>query len=52
METESILFQTLALFAVTVVLALSTLALAIWWVMRRKGADVPGTRSELPETPS
>jgi hypothetical protein len=26
--------------------------LAIWWVMRRKGADVPGTRNELPGTPS
>jgi hypothetical protein len=52
METESILFQTLALFGVTIVLALSTLALAIWWVMRRKGADVPGTRKELPGTPS
>ncbi len=52
METESILFQTLALFGVTMVLALSTLALAIWWVMRRKGADVPGTRNEMPGTPS
>jgi hypothetical protein len=52
METESILFQTLALFGVTIVLALATLALAIWWVMRRKGADVPGTRNELPGTPS
>jgi hypothetical protein len=51
LETESILFQTLALFGVTIVLALSTLAMAIWWVMRRKGADVPGTR-ELPGTPS
>jgi hypothetical protein len=52
LETESILFQTLALFAVTIVLALSTLALAIWWVMRRKGADLSGRRSELPGTPS
>ncbi|HUE85516.1 MAG TPA: hypothetical protein VMO26_05510 [Vicinamibacterales bacterium] len=51
METESILFQTLTLFGVTIVLALTTLALAIWWVMRRKGADVPGTRSEMPGTP-
>jgi hypothetical protein len=51
METQSILFQTLALFGVTIVLALTTLALAIWWVMRRKGADVPGTRSEMPGTP-
>ena len=52
METESILFQTLALFGLTIVLALSTLAVAIWWVMRRKGADLPGTRGELPGTPS
>jgi hypothetical protein len=52
METQSILFQTLALFGVTVVLALTSLALAIWWVMRRKGADVPGARSEVPGTPS
>lgn len=52
METESILFQTLTLFGVTIVLALTTLALAIWWVMRRKGADVPGTRNEMPGTPT
>jgi hypothetical protein len=52
METQSILFQTLALFGVTIVLALTSLALAIWWVMRRKGADVPGTRGEVPGTPS
>jgi hypothetical protein len=38
METESILMQTLLLFGVTVVAALATLAAAIWWVMRRKGA--------------
>jgi hypothetical protein len=52
METESILFQTLALFAVTIVLALATLAFAIWWVMRRKGADLSGSRNEVPGTPS
>jgi hypothetical protein len=52
METESILFQTLALFALTIVLAFSTLALAIWWVMRRKGADLTSTERELPGTPS
>lgn len=52
METESILFQTLTLFALTIVLALTTLALAIWWVMRRKGADIPGTRSGIPGAPS
>jgi hypothetical protein len=51
MERESILFQTLALFGVTLVLALTTLALAIWWVMRRKGADLARPTSELPGTP-
>lgn len=40
MEPESILFQTLALFGVTALAALTTMVLAIWWVMRRKGADV------------
>jgi hypothetical protein len=52
METESILFQTLALFGVTIVLALTTLALAIWWVMRRKGAELPEAGGEMPGTPS
>ena len=52
METDSILLQTLTLFGVTIVLALTTFVLAIWWVMRRKGADVPGARTELPGTPS
>ncbi len=35
MEAESILVRTLTLFAITIVLALATFALAIWWVMRR-----------------
>jgi hypothetical protein len=43
LETESILVQTLTLFALTATAALATLGLAVWWVMRRKGADVPGT---------
>lgn len=45
MEEESILFQTLALFAGMAVLALATLALAIWWVWRkgrREPASGPG----------
>lgn len=37
METESILARTLTLFGIMIVLALSTMALGIWWVMRRKG---------------
>lgn len=40
MERESILFHTLTLFAGTIALALLTLASAVWWVMRRKGADL------------
>ena len=32
---ESILIRTLTLFAITIVLALATFALAIWWVVRR-----------------
>lgn len=38
MEPESILFQTLTLFGLTIVAALATMGVAIWWVMRRKGA--------------
>lgn len=38
MDTESILRRTLLLFGLTIVAALTTMALAIWWVMRRKGA--------------
>jgi hypothetical protein len=41
METESILVQTLSLFAITIVAALATLAAAVWFVMRRKGAALP-----------
>jgi hypothetical protein len=41
METESILMQTLALFALTMIAALTTLGAAIWFVMRRKGAELP-----------
>ncbi len=37
MEQDSILFQTLALFAGMALLALAALALFIWWV-RRMGA--------------
>jgi hypothetical protein len=41
METESILVQTLSLFAITIVAALATLGGAVWFVMRRKGAELP-----------
>jgi hypothetical protein len=43
METESILFRTLLLFAATIVAALATLAFAVWLVMRRKGTEMPLT---------
>lgn len=43
MERESILFQTLTLFGGMAVLALATLAIAVWWVWR-KGRVVPATR--------
>jgi hypothetical protein len=36
MEPESILFQTLTLFAATSVAAVAAMGLAVWWVMRRK----------------
>lgn len=35
METQSILVRTLALFALTILLAAATFGVAIWWVMRR-----------------
>jgi hypothetical protein len=37
MESQSILFQTLTLFALTALAALATMGLAVWWVMRRTG---------------
>jgi uncharacterized membrane protein len=40
MENESILVRTLTLFAAMAALALSTMALGVWWVMRRKGAQL------------
>ena len=36
LETQSILMRTLTLFAITIVLAAATFALAIWWVKRSK----------------
>ena len=46
MERESILAQTLSLFAITTVAALAALGVAVWWVMRR-----PGTTLETRATP-
>ena len=44
METESILVQTLWLFALTAVAALSTLGIAVWVVKRRAGTPMPAQR--------
>jgi hypothetical protein len=41
MEQDSILFQTLALFAGMALLALAALALFIWWVRRMGAAQAP-----------
>ena len=41
MEAESILFQTLTLFGITVLLAVLTMVVAVWWVMQR-GKVRPG----------
>jgi hypothetical protein len=41
LENESILAQTLSLFALTATAALAALGLAVWMVMRRKGAELP-----------
>jgi hypothetical protein len=41
MEPASILFQTLTLFAAMALLAVATLALAIWWVWRRGKHQAP-----------
>jgi hypothetical protein len=43
MEQDSILTQTLVLFALMILAALTTLGLAIWFVMRRKGAELPAS---------
>lgn len=51
MDADSILFQTLTLFGVTIVLALLTLAAGIWFVMRRRGAPLgapPGPQTAKP----
>lgn len=45
METQSILFQTLTLFALTAAAALTAMAATIWWVMKRRGADDIGGKS-------
>jgi hypothetical protein len=53
MERESILVQTLSLFGLTALAALMTLGGAVWWVMRRKGADLGRAYPEqAPETQS
>ena len=40
MEPNSILVQTLVLFAITAAAALATMGLAVWWVVSRKGAEL------------
>ena len=50
METESILNRTLTLFAITVVLAMATFALAIWWVMRQGRKTPPEAHPRVPPT--
>jgi hypothetical protein len=40
MEPDSILAQTLILFALTATAALASMALAVWWVMRRRGTPL------------
>ncbi len=45
LERESILFQTLALFAGMALLALASLALLVWWAWRKgKGRGAPAAR--------
>jgi hypothetical protein len=39
MDDQSILASTLMLFGLTILLAGATFAVAIWWVMRRKGTS-------------
>jgi len=46
LETQSILARTMLLFAITVVAALATLALLIWW-MARKGQRPGGSGQEV-----
>lgn len=52
MDTESILARTLTLFGIMIVLALSTLALLIWFVMRRGRNDPAAGGPGSPRTPS
>jgi hypothetical protein len=60
MERESILVETLSLFALTALAALATLALAVWWVKRSGAGDRgsgaayrgPGTADRVPGTGS
>jgi hypothetical protein len=42
MESQSILYTTLKLFGVTLVAAMATFAVVIWWVMRRGSGSDPG----------
>lgn len=48
LETQSILARTLLLFATTVVAALGTLAVVIWWIARRGQSAGSRGRSPLP----
>jgi hypothetical protein len=48
-ETESILLTTLMLFGATIVAAVATFALVIWWIARRgRDAELPTPNSQLP----
>jgi hypothetical protein len=50
METESILTHTLTLFAIAIVLAMATFALAIWWVRRQGRKTPPEAHPRVPPT--
>jgi hypothetical protein len=45
LEPESILYTTLVLFGSTIVAAVMTFALLLWWVARRRGGELAESRS-------
>jgi hypothetical protein len=50
METQSILTRTLGLFALTILLAMLTFAVAIWWVRRQGTKTPPEANPQVPPT--
>ena len=48
METQSILYRTVALFGATFVAVAMTFTIVIWWILRRGAREQSGAKTNAP----